>query len=259
MQPQERVINTALVVNNKCLVCEGTFPSDEAAIEHYKEQHLAISYICVVCQMYFQQFSSWSTHYASCFVEAALPKETARSNVVEEIQNKKRPASVTFDSVGEAGPSAKEKKNDASTSLSSNQSGTIIFICNDCDNECQLRQSVEFHQKNCQKRDKVPPPQHFYAKLKFSSHSHCEITFQDLRPNNIKEAAVSLQKSKAVVSRTIFACLLCEYENVSRELVKAHQMTEHGLTLMSHQNNIGNREVNLADAYAWCNVKSYET
>lgn len=65
LQPLEGEINSVLVNEDKCLVCEGRFNSNEAAIKHYKEQHLHFSYVCDVCEMYFQRNASLDIHYAT--------------------------------------------------------------------------------------------------------------------------------------------------------------------------------------------------
>lgn len=104
MQPREFELKTALVSDDKCLVCEGVFPSSEAALNHYKEQHLNIIYICAICKKYFQQYYSWNFHYAKC--DAISVRAT-------EASNSKQPTNGNQNNIGVPGPSA-QKRNDAS-------------------------------------------------------------------------------------------------------------------------------------------------
>lgn len=90
-----------LVNGDKCLVCEGRFSSIEATVKHYKEQHLNFSYICDVCEMYFQHSVNLDRHYVESHVKPTEPSTSAQSPGVGDVRNtRKRTASVTFNEVG---------------------------------------------------------------------------------------------------------------------------------------------------------------
>lgn len=72
LQPREGEIDTLLISGDQCLECEARFPSNEAAIVHYKAQHLRFSYICDVCQLYFQRNSTLDVHYATCHARSTV-------------------------------------------------------------------------------------------------------------------------------------------------------------------------------------------
>lgn len=110
--------------------------------------------------MYFQQYCGWTVHNEKCASKSEASNQSVQINTTGEMHNNKRTASMALDGdssidAAGAGPPAKEKPNEASVSFPLNQRGTTIIVCNDCDNACQLRQSVEFHQKYCNKCDKV--------------------------------------------------------------------------------------------------------
>lgn len=99
-----------MVCGEKCLVCEGRFASNEATIQHYKEQHLNFSYICDVCELYFQHNANLNVHYASCHNTTCTSNPSAHTDG-NLIQNKKRTAETAFNGtddrgmIGFAGPS----------------------------------------------------------------------------------------------------------------------------------------------------------
>lgn len=46
-------------------MCKEKFQSNEAAIKHYKQQHLYFSYICDKCEQYFQRKCAFDDHHAT--------------------------------------------------------------------------------------------------------------------------------------------------------------------------------------------------
>lgn len=106
-EPREGEINTVQLNNEICFRCDGRFDSAEAAIKHYKEQHLNFSYICEKCGDYFQHNSSLDIHYAKSHPKAGVSPDASSpsANTVGISGNRiaaRRTASVAFDKTGNA-------------------------------------------------------------------------------------------------------------------------------------------------------------
>lgn len=165
---------------NQCLVCTGKFPSNEAAIAHYKEQHLHFSYICVECQQYFQQKSALDDHRATWH---ALPIETSvASNPTNREQTERNSTGNAFaPNVNVNGRIAKRRRTisgDAPRSVKLHfmkrfnrkhclecditfsstsriaqhfriEHETEVFICNECNNGYLSEGAMQHHRRKC--------------------------------------------------------------------------------------------------------------
>lgn len=192
--------------------------------------------MCGECQVTFQQFSSWSVHRGKC--------RSAQEDLLKSsIRLFKRTASIAFD--GEAGPSAKEKANELGVSLVNDEREFILFIFDDCENACKLRQSVEFHRKYCNKRYNVGCAFDFHLAI----NKMCELFLQAFASGNRtekvaatpSESNVNVQTAAQLGVRSIFACHLCDFEGDSRELAIVHHVAEHADPFREIQDS---REVN---------------
>lgn len=90
LQPQEGEIDSVLVNGES----EGKFASNEAAIMHYKEQHLCFTYICCECQQFFQRKSILDDHHAACHAQPSEKAEPSMSTSIAIAMQKLKRAIV---------------------------------------------------------------------------------------------------------------------------------------------------------------------
>lgn len=150
-RPREGDIDAEYILDNCCAKCECRFPSYEAALKHYKEQHLNYRYVCVKCQQCFDVHENLERHYtvehprpctsAEALSSRALPSTSAAMS--PSLTNGNDSTTSANDQPNSTDSHAKQKKTFADLTISKQISYRRGFQKNRCNICCKQFPTVD--------------------------------------------------------------------------------------------------------------------
>lgn len=237
--PREGEFNTVLVNNDMCLLCQRRFDSAEAAIKHYKVQHLNFCNICNVSNTYCQHNAT--SHPKSNVSMEVSPVPSPQAATTRPGQNKRTASIVTADS-SETPAACPPAKKPAFKSTSKSRKRTAmsfvnISYCRECrTNFASLNEILKHYQ--IEHDTNVYPCSHCHR-----GFLSCAGRSRHERQAHNAESANNGQEQPTqplVNQQSVFSRHFSPYEALSSDLIKSYLTVKHS----AHLGQFGIRLVN---------------